>query len=258
MMRLAVLQMQAVPGDQEANFSRIAEATREAQEKGASLLVTPELALSGYGAGEAIATLAQGPDGEMADRLARLSRETGVALLVGLAERQGDDVYNSAFFFAGGEAPFIYRKSHLYGPYERELFQAEPPRAAIVEHGGLKLGILICYDVEFPENVRRLALAGVDAVLVPTGLPAGPHAQFIARQIVCVRAFENQIFIAYANHCGSDDRFTYAGLSTIAAPDGDTIAAAGEVEETLLIAEIEPGTYEASAEQNTYLVDLKI
>jgi 5-aminopentanamidase len=170
----------------------------------------------------------------------------------------GDDIYNSAFFFTGEGARLVYRKSHLYGAYERELFQAETPCTAVVEHCGLKLGILICYDVEFPENVRRLALAGAQAVLVPTALPAGPHARFIARQIVSVRAFENQIFIAYANHCGADERFTYAGLSTIAAPDGSTIAAAGAAEETLLIAEIEPGNYTDSMEQNTYLADLRV
>jgi 5-aminopentanamidase len=174
-----------------------------------------------------------------------------------MAERHGDGIYNSAFFLTREGAPFVYRKSHLYGPYERQLFRAEAPCAGIVEHAGLRLGILICYDVEFPENVRRLALAGVQAVLVPTALPAGPHAHFIARQIVTVRAFENQVFVAYANHCGADERFSYAGLSTIAAPDGSIIAAAGEAQEALLVAEIEPGNYAASMKENTYLADLR-
>ena len=65
--------------------------------------------------------------------------------------------------------------------------------------------MLICYDVEFPENVRRLAQAGAQAVLVPTALPASDHADFIARKMIPVRAFENQLFVAYVNHCGADD-----------------------------------------------------
>ena len=79
---------------------------------------------------------------------------------------------------------------------------------------------MICYDVEFPEMIRHLALSGADLVLVPTALPASEHAAFIARSIIPVRAFENQVFVAYANHAGRDDAFAYAGLSGIAAPDG--------------------------------------
>lgn len=256
MMRLAALQMQARPGDQEANFSRIAKAAREAAEKGASLLVTPELALSGYGAGMAVRSLAQPRDGEMSCRLATLAKDTGVALLIGMAERDGDDVYNSAFFFAGDRPPFVYRKTHLYGAYERALFRAGVPCADIVQHGGQRLGILICYDVEFPENVRRLAKAGARIVLVPTALPQGQHARFIARQIVPVRAFENQIHVVYVNHCGGDGRFSYAGLATVAAPDGNIIAAADALEEALLMAELEPEDYADSMNANTYLADL--
>ena len=124
--------------------------------------------------------------------------------------------------------PAIYRKSHLYGDYERSLFKPETPVSCIVELGGLKLGMLICYDVEFPENVRRLALAGVDAVLVPTALPAGPSGTFIANHMIQTRAFENQIFVAYINHAGADERFTFAGNSRIAAPDGSLIAACSD------------------------------
>lgn len=124
------------------------------------------------------------------------------------------------------------------------------------ERGGLKFGILICYDVEFPENVRRLARAGVDVVLVPTALPASDHDAFIARKLVPVRAFENQVFLAYADHCGADERFAYAGLSVIVAPDGTLLAEAGETGEALLVAEIDPSRYQASAEANSYLADL--
>jgi predicted amidohydrolase len=81
------------------------------------------------------------------------------------------------------------------------------PSDSIIEYGGLRIGILICYDVEFPENVRRLALAGAHLIAVPTALPATDQAGLIARKMVPVRAFENQLFIAYANHCGADDLF---------------------------------------------------
>lgn len=121
-----------------------------------------------------------------------------------------------------------------------------------------RIGILICYDVEFPENVRRLAQAGAHLVAVPTALPASGHAEFIARSMIPVRAFENQVFVAYVNHCGADDRFAYAGLSTIAAPDGTLLAAADETLESLLVTDLRPEAFAASAEANPYLRDLRI
>lgn len=257
-MKLAVLQMQAVPGDTAANLARIERAMHEAGKQGADLLVTPELAVTGYGAGDVIRELAEKPDGEIATRLHGVSLETGVAVIAGFAERHGDTVYNSAMLVDRRGVLEVYRKSHLYGAYERDLFTPEKPTAGIVEFRGIKLGMLICYDVEFPENVRRLALAGAQAVLVPTALPASDHAALIARKLIAVRAFENQIFVAYVNHCGADERFAYAGLTGIAAPDGSMLAEAGETGEELLFADLKPEDFAASAAENTYLADLRV
>ncbi len=258
MMRIAALQMRVVSGDQAASFARIEQAALNAAAGGAKLLVTPELALPGYGAGEAMRELAEEAGGDLVSRLQSLSAETGIAILAGFAERDGDCIRNSAAFASAGKAPVIYRKSHLYGPYERDLFRPEKPSAAIIEHAGMKLGMLICYDVEFPENVRRLAQAGAQAVLVPTALPASGHADLIARKMIPVRAFENQIFVAYVNFCGRDSRFAYAGLSSIAAPDGTMLAEAGESDEELLFADLIPADYAQSAAENTYLGDLRV
>jgi predicted amidohydrolase len=257
-MRLAIYQMQAKAGDVTANLSSIEGAVRKAAAQGASLLVAPELALPGYGAGPAMAALAEAPDGVSWKHLASVSRETGVAIIAGFAERDGETVYNSALFVDGDKPPVVYRKSHLYGPYERGLFAAEKPSAQIIEHAGIRFGMLICYDVEFPENVRRLAQAGAQAVLVPTALPASDHADFIARKMIPVRAFENQLFVAYVNHCGADDRFAYAGLSGVAAPDGTLLAAAGDKSEELLISDLDPSAFRQAAEQNPYLADLRL
>jgi predicted amidohydrolase len=256
-MRIAALQMQAVAGDPAANLARIEGAAIEAAGKGAAILVAPELALTGYGAGDAIVRLAEPADGALAAQLATVARKTGVAIVTGFAERAGDTIFNSALFVDGKKPAAIYRKSHLYGDYERALFRPEQPTADIIDCHGLKLGLLICYDVEFPENVRRLAKAGAQAVLVPTALPSSDHAALIAQKMIPVRAFENQIFVAYVNHCGADERFVYAGLSGIAAPDGTLLAKAGAHKEALLLAKIEPEAYRASAAANTYLADLR-
>ncbi|MEO3384922.1 carbon-nitrogen hydrolase family protein [Mesorhizobium sp. CAU 1741] len=257
-MKIAALQMQATPGNVAANLERIEKAAREAARDGADLLVAPELATTGYGIGEAIRDLTEPANGPTIGRLGAIAADAGVAIVAGFAEADGGSVWNSAAFVTPQGQTTVYRKSHLYGDYERNLFQPGSPRAVTFDHGGRKLGMLICYDVEFPENVRKLAQAGCSLVLVPTALPAGDHAEFIARRMIPVRAFENQVFVAYVNHCGADDRFAYAGLSTIAAPDGSVLAAAEAEGEALLLATIQPEDFTQSAAQNTYLRDLRI
>ena len=255
MIRLSALQMQTAGPDTAANLARIETAAREAAQAGATLLVTPELGITSYGGGESILALAEPADGAIATRLAEIARETGVALVAGFAEKAGDAVYNSAIYTDGSGKPSVYRKSHLYGDYERNLFTPEKPSTCLFSHRGMTFGMLICYDVEFPENVRRLAQAGAEMILVPTATPKGASGTFIAEKMVPVRAFENQIFIAYVNNIGRDGDFDYAGSSVIAAPDGSTLATAG-LSEQLLMVDIEPDLYARSRSENTYLRDL--
>lgn len=256
-MRIAALQMHAIAGDNEANLGRIASAAMDAAAGGARLLIVPELAVTGYGAGEtAFEKLASPASGDVATQLSAIARENGIAIVAGFAEQEGNVTYNSALFTDGLGTNAVYRKSHLYGDYERNAFKPGVPTSVMVELAGVRLGMLICYDVEFPENVRRLALAGADLVVVPTALPKGSSGTFIANHMIQVRAFENQVFVAYINHCGADDNFTYAGLSRIAAPDGKLLAEGPAEGETLLFAEIRPEDYAKSRAENTYLIDL--
>ncbi len=256
-MRIAVFQMQSVAANMTANLKSIETAAFAAVDKEAELLVTPELALPGYGAGDLMKELSLSAGSTIFDDLKTLSVTSGISLVVGFSEKEGDALYNSAAYFNGEAAPIIYRKTHLYGDYERSLFTPAAPAATLFELAGIKIGMLICYDVEFPENVRRLAKVGADLILVPTALPQGEFGSFIARQLVPVRAFENQVFVAYTNHCGNDGVYEYKGLSSIAAPDGSLLAAAGEAGEQLLIADIDPQAFTQSFEQNSYLKDLE-
>jgi predicted amidohydrolase len=257
MITIAALQMKSESGDTAANLAHIEQAARDAQAKGASLLITPELGLTGYGAGDVIRELAETVDGPLVGQLQAISTELGIAIIAGFAERAEGTVFNSAVYVDGAAVPVVYRKSNLYGDYERALFSPAAPGTIVFDHRGLKCGMLICYDVEFPENVRRLALAGVDAVLVPTALPAGYSGTFIADHMIQTRAFENQIFVAYINHCGADERFTFAGSSRVAAPDGSLLASAPPHGEALMIVALNPADFHVSKTENTYLTDLR-
>ena len=202
--------------------------------------------------------LAQQAGGAWSGRLQKIVQETGTALVAGFPERAGHTCYISAMILRPDEGntpatPQVYRKAMLYGDYEKGIFASDGPSAVLFSWQGLKIGVLICFDIEFPENIRRLALAGADMVVVPTALPAGASGAFTATQMIPVRAFENGIFVVYANHCGTDERFTFQGMSSITAPDGTVIVSASADTADLLFADIDPAAYDHVRQVNPYL-----
>jgi len=246
-----------------ANLDALERLIHQAGERNCDLVVLPEdtpglLAWLGPHHDLAKEVLPQAV-AEMLDRLGRAAAEHNMYLLVCSDHIESDGgLYNTAFLLGrDGKEIGRYHKTcpawHEAGARQRG---SEFPVFNTKDLGDV--GMLICYDVEFPENVRRLAQGGAQAVLVPTALPASDHADFIARKMIPVRAFENQVFVAYVNHCGADGSFAYAGLSGIAAPDGVLLAAAGDKSEELLIADLDPSAFQEAAEQNPYLADLKL
>ena len=253
-MQLAIVQMDAAyPGNK---LERLETAARQAAKAGAKILVTPELATTGYGAGPDLAHLAESEDGPTITALAILSRELDLAIVVGLALRRGEAIINAAVFLCPDGSKTIHVKCHLYGDYEKQIFAPGDGTPVLHTYLGLTFGLLVCFDVEFPERVRALALAGANVILVPTALPYGESATFVATRMVPVRAFENQVFIAYADHSGADTRFHYAGSSCIVSPKGDDLARAAETGEIMLMAEINPAHYTQSRRDNAYLAEL--
>jgi predicted amidohydrolase len=132
------------------------------------------------------------------------------------------------------------------------MFSAGDAALPIVELNGWKLGFLICYDLEFPENARRLALAGAELILVPTA-NMQPY-EYIADVTVRARAIENQCFVAYANYCGHEGELRYCGQSSIAAPDGSRPALAG-LDEALIVGDLDRHLIDESRAAYNYLHD---
>lgn len=257
-MKIAVYQMSAAV-DPASNPDRIIDAMKRAKAQGADLLVAPELALTGYGRGEGLTSLAEPAEGPMVTQMVSAACEIGIGLIAGFPELDNDTRYISALVTdgSGQKNVQIYRKAYLYGEYEKQLFTGNGPSCFLVDLFGLKVGLLICYDVEFPENVRRLALAGADLVVVPTALPKGAAGHHIATRTIPVRAFENQVHLVYADHSDGDGRFEYQGLSSVVAPDATVLAMAQEQGDALLFADIVPDAYAASRAENPYLRDLQ-
>ncbi|MER6272140.1 carbon-nitrogen hydrolase family protein [Streptomyces sp. 900105755] len=253
-MRTALLQSSGRPGSTFENLKVLDEAAGRAAAAGAALLVAPEMFLTGYAIGDDIARLAEPADGDSADAIAELAHRHGLAITYGYPERDGDQVHNSAqLISADGTRLANYRKSHLFGGFERDHFTPGDQPVVQAQLNGLTVGIMICYDVEFPELVRAHALAGTDLLLVPT---ANMHPfEIVAESLVPVRAWENQMYVAYANRVGQEGEFEFFGLSALAGPDGVARARAGRSGEELVLADLDPALLAASREANPYLED---
>ncbi|MFD5703950.1 carbon-nitrogen hydrolase family protein [Streptomyces lasiicapitis] len=252
-LRTALLQSSGRPGSVAANLKVIEEAAERAAAAGARLLVTPEMFLTGYAIGDDVPRLAEPADGEAADAIADIAARHGLAVAYGYPERAGEQVFNAVQLIGPDGARLAnYRKTHLFGGFERDHFTPGEKTVVQAELDGLRIGLMICYDVEFPENVRAHALAGTDLLLVPT---AQMHPfQFVAESVVPVRAFENQMYVAYVNRVGPEGEFEFVGLSALAGPDGVARARAGRGEE-LVFADADPAFLAASREANPYLSD---
>jgi predicted amidohydrolase len=251
--RLALFQGPGRAGTVEENLTAIAAAAAAAAAQGARLLACPEMAATGYNIGPLAHELAEPADGPLAHRVADIARRTGVAIAYGYPERADGTVYNATQVVdRDGRRLAGYRKCHLYGDLDRGLFAPGGDPVVQLELDDLVVGLLTCYDVEFPEAVRAHALAGTELLVVPTGLMT-PY-DLVSTTVVPARAYESQVYVAYVNRCGTEGDLEYCGSTCVIAPDGSELARAGRGEE-LLVVDVDRATLRASRAVNTHLQD---
>lgn len=254
-MKLALFQCPPQGEGVSAALRNLNDAARQAGGHAADILITPEMYLTGYAIGaEAARSAALTPDGPSLAEVAEIAKRWGVGILVGYPERAPDgSIYNTVQMIdRKGATRAVYRKTHLWGDVDNDQFSPGEALSQIVEIEGWKLGFAICYDIEFPELARSLALAGADAILVSTASMT-PY-ETVATQMIPVRAEENEICVAYCNYIGQERDIDYYGLSTVAGPDGKVTAQAGG-EETLLIAQLDRDALDAWRKDNDHRKD---
>src|ERR1700723_2924246 len=251
-MKLALYQGPGVINSPDAAFALMETKATEARANGARLLLFPKMDLSGHNVGaedvprHALTSAGLAPAQKIAQNL-------GMCLAFGYPERVGDQVANAAVLIdATGTILLNYRNSHLRSERDRAVFGVAGQEFPLATVGGAKLGLLICYDIEFPEPARRLALAGADLILVPAAQIA-PYDQ-VAHHVIPARAYENQVYLAYANRCGTENGLNYIGQSSICGPDGAVLAMAGHGEK-LLFASTDPARHAATRRADALLAD---
>lgn len=236
-MRAGYLQFAPVFGQKEANFERVDSLLSGAK---ADLVVLPELFSTGYifESKDELRSLAEDEAGRTFAFLKDLSRRTNMAIVAGVAERAGDECYNSCFLFADGGIGARYRKVHLFDR-EKELFKAGTSPFPVCDLNGVKLGLMICFDWIFPEVTRLLALKGAQIICHPSNLvlPYCPRAMI-------TRCIENSVFAITVNRVGTEARagleLRFIGMSQVVGPRGEVLIRADSNEEGLRIIEIQP------------------
>ncbi|HLQ45295.1 MAG TPA: carbon-nitrogen hydrolase family protein, partial [Planctomycetaceae bacterium] len=224
----------------EANLQTMLAKLKETAAAGATLTVFPECALTGYcfdSVAEAL-PFAQTLPGPATERFANACRDLDVFAVFGLLEKNGDRLFNAAALVGPSGLIGTYRKVHL--PYlgidMKTTYGDRPFR--VFEVGGVKIGMLICYDAAFPEASRSLALLGADVIVLPTNWP--PGAECVADFTINSRAMENAVYFMAVNRVGEERGFQFIGRSRICGPSGCTLASTESTQPTVLYADIDP------------------
>ncbi|HEY4006356.1 MAG TPA: nitrilase-related carbon-nitrogen hydrolase [Pseudonocardia sp.] len=228
--RAAAVQLRIDVDDPDGNRARAAEAVADAAASGAQLVVLPELACTGYVFTDRAESRrrAEPRDGRTLSAWRDLSARHRLVLVGGFAELGEDgEVYNSAALCDGGELRAVYRKAHLWDQ-EAEHFRPGDQRPPVLATSAGRVGLMICYDLEFPEWTRLVALAGAQVLAAPTNWPAALPRPAGERAIEVVRvqasASVNRLFVVAADRCGPERGVDWVGGSVIANPDGYPLA----------------------------------
>jgi len=289
--RLAIYQNYGGPvGNADAihyYLQKMEAAIQEAKKFDAQLISFPELYITGYAISPTEAhTLAEPGDGPVIKRVAQIAKENEIAVICPYLEKarvNNETHYYDSMVLLGKDGVFLknYRKTHLWGPDEGKIYShgycypEEGEAYTVHEVNGFRIGLLNCYEAEFGELARILALKGAQLLVIPTAadvwtlLSTGERTKMpypdISQNLIPAHALENRMFVAYCNRSGIETRKNergedievglFLGNSVIAGPHGDIILRPRN-EETLLIGDCISDDYGPTHPENTnYLKD---
>ena len=281
--RLAIYQGEGSVGTPEAvqnNIEKLEEVVKQAKNYNAQLISFPELYLTGYALNpDLVKELAEEVNGPSIRKVSEIAKDSDMAIIFPYPERDsssGEVRYYDSIAFINSDGSLLqnYRKTHLFGQAEKDNFSfgytetCEEEMFPVVKVADFPVGILNCYEAEFPELSRILALKGAKLIVIPTAadyyytLSDGKRTQVpypdVTKNIIPSNAYFNKIFIAYSNRCGYEtvgkNSWQYRGNSVISSPNGDLILVA-RPEETLLIADIIPSDFGPTHPEGDYLKD---
>lgn len=212
------------------------------QDQEADLIVLPELATSGYvfnSQEEVLSVAEDAKTGKTAQLFTRLAKDLDCSLVIGFPELYQGKIYNSCSLFNPDGQIFTYRKTHLFFE-EKIFFQAGDTGFQVFPaKGGVKVGLMICFDWQFPESARSLALRGAQIIAHPSNLVL-PWCQ----KAMTIRSLENRVFSITSNRIGreinGDKDLYFTGMSQILNTKGELLTSLSKTEEAINFVRISP------------------
>jgi predicted amidohydrolase len=225
--------------DKEANLKRMKDIVRKTKGK---IVIFPELNLTGYMPRDDLFGQAETASSPMIKAIVRLAKDTKKDIVFGApmkGERLPGIVYNSCLLAAGTGKLFRYDKMYLptFGPFEEKVFFAEGKGVVVGDGRHARIGLMICYDMFFPELAKLETLLGAQILVNISAAPTTSRPFF--RRVMPGRAVENAIFVAYSNMVGVHGSLVFGGGSVLYGPRGEEIVRAKDLEPDIVEAEID-------------------
>jgi predicted amidohydrolase len=241
-LHIALAQISCYQGNKEKNLETIKKNVVRAKREGAQLVIFPELSLTGYVVRDQIYELAERIPGPSTRIVEKLAKENELHIIFGMpetSERAQATLYNSAVLVGPNGLIGKYRKMYLptHSIFEEKRYFRPGYQVAVYDTKLGKIGLVICYDIYFPEVTRLTRLKGAQLIVCISASPGIRRAFF--ETLTAARAIENTAFLAYVNRAGIEDGLQFWGGSRIIGPSGRIIAEAKYDEEDFVVAEMD-------------------
>jgi len=240
--KVALAQVSCKPEDKAENIRKMDEAVTKAKKQGAELVIFPELSLTGYVIRDQIYELAETIPGPSTKNIETIARKTRTHIVFGmpeLSEKTRATVYNSAVLIGPEGLIGKYRKMYLptHSVFEEKRYFRPGHHASAFDIEIGKIGLIICYDIFFPEVSRLTRLKGAQLLVCISASPTVRRTFF--ETLTVARAIENTAFLAYVNLVGIEDGLQFWGGSRLVGPNGKVLVQAKYDEEDLVMCDVD-------------------
>jgi predicted amidohydrolase len=240
--KIALAQISCKRGDRAANLKKIEKTATDAKKQGADLVIFPELSVTGYTVRDQLYELAETIPGSSTNTITNVAQKARIHIISGmpeLSDKTQATIYNTAVLVGPHGLIGKYRKMYLptHSVFEEKRYFRSGYEATAFDTDIGKIGLIICYDIFFPEVSRLTRLKGAQLIVCISASPAVRRSFF--ETLIAARAIENTAFLAYVNMVGIEDGLQFWGGSRLIGPQGKMLAKAKYDEEDIVIGQVD-------------------
>lgn len=255
--KVALAQISCKVGDKVHNIHKMATYITKARKQNADLIIFPELSLTGYTTRDRTYELAEAIPGPSTEKIEDLAKQSKIHIIYGMIEKSAKAnavLHNTAVLTSPKGIIGCYRKMYLptHSVFEEKRYFRQGHDAPVYATDIGKIGMMICYDIFFPETARLLKLKGAELIACISASPAVRRNYF--ETLTTARALENTVYLAYTNLVGIEDGLQFWGGNRLITPNGKVIAQAKHDEDDMVLGIID---YTDLARAETFVPTLR-